>query len=250
MPYNEIGISCITACYNDGDEIKNALFSSAIAANLHCDKDEVIVVDDGSDWPNAEKIREICHSVNNYFGKETVRLVVNDVNKGKSISRNIGIKEAKNNWICFLDADDVAVPYRNLVFEYHIKNYPDADIIYGDCFEVKDSTGDMRDWIAEIYQYGLLAKRSYLPFGAILMNRTKVDLFNEEMKVCEDYEWALRNETSGKKLVRTVLPHVLNKDIIIHLPLYVRMINRDSDEVKNGELITKTNNEIRSRYSL
>jgi glycosyltransferase involved in cell wall biosynthesis len=59
---------------------------------------EVIVVDDGS----TDKSLELVRSLNNH----DINIICHDKNKGLSAARNSGIKEAKNPYITFLDADD------------------------------------------------------------------------------------------------------------------------------------------------
>ena len=60
---------------------------------------EIILIDDGT----TESIKSI-----EILLKEnpTIRYIKNDVNKGASYSRNIGIKEATGDYIAFLDSDD------------------------------------------------------------------------------------------------------------------------------------------------
>ena len=61
---------------------------------------EVIVVDDGSP---GTAVREICE------GFPEVRYI-RQANAGPSVARNLGVGEAKGNWIAFLDDDDIWLP--------------------------------------------------------------------------------------------------------------------------------------------
>ena len=62
---------------------------------------EIIVVDDGS----TDKSLEIAEKLKDSFIK-----VFSQENKGASVARNKGLKEAKGEYIQFLDADDLLSP--------------------------------------------------------------------------------------------------------------------------------------------
>ena len=60
---------------------------------------ELILVDDGS----TDASGSIC---DDYAKYETRIRVFHTINRGLSAARNLGIDEAKSNWICFVDSDD------------------------------------------------------------------------------------------------------------------------------------------------
>lgn len=75
---------------------------------------EVIIVDDGSDEPYEP------------YQKDGVRVFVCRENKGVSAARNKGLKEAKGDYIVFIDSDDlVTEDYIEQIFNA-IKNEPDT----------------------------------------------------------------------------------------------------------------------------
>lgn len=82
---------------------------------------ELIVVDDGSSDGSLEEIKK--------FKDNRIKLVFNEKPTGPSAARNKGIKQAKGEWISFLDADDEwEDTYLENVFQ-GTQNYPEANIV-------------------------------------------------------------------------------------------------------------------------
>lgn len=87
-------ISIIIPLYNKENCIKDTI-NSILSQNY---KDfEIVVVNDGSKDNSVAVVKSICDS--------RIRLI-NKENEGVSKTRNRGIKEAKGEWLLFLDADD------------------------------------------------------------------------------------------------------------------------------------------------
>lgn len=63
---------------------------------------EIIVVDDGSTDGTPDKIYKLNSPI--------IRVIIGEKNRGAQAARNLGIKEAKGDWIAFLDSDDVWLP--------------------------------------------------------------------------------------------------------------------------------------------
>jgi glycosyltransferase involved in cell wall biosynthesis len=88
--------SIIIPTYNRARTILRAL-SSAVWQQYPKDKFEVIVVDDGSTDNTEELLKELSQDIQIIFlGK----------NEGRLVARNMGMKMAKHDWICWLDSDD------------------------------------------------------------------------------------------------------------------------------------------------
>ncbi len=89
-------ISVVIPVYNSQKTIRRCLDSilSQSYSNL-----EIIIIDDGSDDGSAEIIKEYTrHFLNIRF--------IQQKNKGSFAARNRGIKEARGEWIGFVDSDD------------------------------------------------------------------------------------------------------------------------------------------------
>ena len=125
-----IKFSVIIPLYNKEKEIKNTIEG---ILNQTYKADEIIVVDDGSTDNSAFIIEE-------YF-EDKVKLI-KQKNQGVSVARNRGIKEAKNEYLCFIDADDLWE--RDFLEEMSklIQDFPDA-IVYSTSHKMIDENGNI-----------------------------------------------------------------------------------------------------------
>lgn len=87
-------ISVVIPCFNDAKYIEQSVLS---ALNQTYPNIEVIVVDDGSDAATKAALRKIESKVTKLITQE---------NQGQSTARNVGIREAKGDYILTLDSDD------------------------------------------------------------------------------------------------------------------------------------------------
>jgi glycosyltransferase involved in cell wall biosynthesis len=92
-------VSIIIPIYNSEKHLAQCI-ESAIAQTWACK--EIILVDDGS-TDNSYAIAQ------KYTGKSNIKLL-RQANQGASAARNMGLKEAKGEYIQFLDADDLLSP--------------------------------------------------------------------------------------------------------------------------------------------
>lgn len=98
---NGICISVIMPAFNAEKYLKEAI-ESVLAQTYSLW--ELIVIDDDSRDATAEIVRE-------YQKQDSrVRYLKNKTNSGVSESRNRGVREAKGQWIAFLDSDDRWTP--------------------------------------------------------------------------------------------------------------------------------------------
>lgn len=93
----EMHISVVIPTYNRERWIRCAIDS--VLAQTYSNY-EIIVVDDGSSDNTRQVIQEYGNRVRYFY----------QTNKGVSAARNLGIREAKGEWIAFLDSDDEWLP--------------------------------------------------------------------------------------------------------------------------------------------
>lgn len=110
--------SVIVPLYNKGTMVGRSI--SSVLAQTYQDF-ELIIVDDGS----TDNSRQIAES---YLGDIRVKLIAQK-NKGVSAARNRGLKEAKGDYIAFLDADDEWLPYYLETVLFEALKFPKAGLI-------------------------------------------------------------------------------------------------------------------------
>lgn len=114
-------ITVIIPTYNNQDTIKNAI--NSIINQTYTDW-ELIVVNDNS----TDKTKVILRDYKRKL-KDKLTIINNKVNIGAGLSRRLAIKEAKGNFITFLDSDDeLASDFLQIML--HLQQQHDSDLVY------------------------------------------------------------------------------------------------------------------------
>lgn len=85
---------------------------------------EIILVDDGS----PDRSSQMCDE---WAQKDKRIRVIHQKNRGLSGARNTGIREAKGEWLYFLDSDDWIIPECIALMMQVVDEYPDVDMVMG-----------------------------------------------------------------------------------------------------------------------
>lgn len=101
----EILVSVVIPTYSRNDMLSRAI--DCILAQTHKNLD-IIVVDDNP--PESEYRASTEQLMKKYEADERVRYIQNEKNLGGAGARNVGIEEAKGEYIAFLDDDDEYYP--------------------------------------------------------------------------------------------------------------------------------------------
>lgn len=113
---NNLKISCIVPVYNTAKYLDKCIESILKQSYKNI---ELILVDDGS----VDDSRSICDE---YKLKDERVKVFHQPNSGVSVARNVGIREASGEYICFVDSDDyIENDYFSLAIKYIEKYNPD-----------------------------------------------------------------------------------------------------------------------------
>ena len=216
MENSIVNVSVIIPTYNRKNLLKRALHS---VSNQTFIPREIIVVDDGSSDGTKDWVLERF---------PYVRYIYQD-NSGVSSARNAGIKEAKGSWIAFLDSDDEWMPDKLEKQEIAINDSKEAWLCHTN--EIWIRNGVRVNQMKKHQKYGGDVFENCLdicrisPSSALIKKEVfeMVGLFDESLKVCEDYDLWLR--------ITSVLPIIfLDQPLIIKYGGHADQLSR----VDNG----------------
>ena len=117
-------VSIVIPAYNAEKDIAKAIRCAISQTYLET---EIIVVDDGSQDGTVQTARDMLKS--SFTGRWSVLEL--GVNRGASAARNVAVKQAKGEWIQFLDSDDaIAADKIEAQMKYARTAGPDVSAIY------------------------------------------------------------------------------------------------------------------------
>jgi glycosyltransferase involved in cell wall biosynthesis len=99
-------VSVIVATYRRESVLAKALLS---LENQTYESIQIVVVDDNADNVWNQKVNDIICGINESLEKKIV-YIKNETNQGSAETRNIGIRSAIGDYVCFLDDDDIYLP--------------------------------------------------------------------------------------------------------------------------------------------
>lgn len=193
-------ISVVVPLYNKEPIIEKSLHS--VLAQDYCDF-ELVVVNDGSTDRSAEIVKSIDDS--------RIRLIEQE-NGGPSKARNTGVKNAKGEWIVFLDADDELLPGALRKFGSLIQEHPNIGM-FGCSYITNDGENviepyKIRDgYYKNCYKVYVLAMYNYRT-GCTIVKRDIAlnNPFDEKLWRYEDLECYFRmHRDSGMYLDHTLV---------------------------------------------
>ncbi|HEY6334321.1 MAG TPA: glycosyltransferase family 2 protein [Alphaproteobacteria bacterium] len=181
-------VSVVMPVYNRAALVARAL-ESVLCQELR--EFEIVVVDDGSTDDLEGSLAP--------FSSAPIRLLRQDANTGSAAARNRGIREARGEYIAFLDSDDEWLPGKVTRQLASLEASPrEAGVSITGYFLMRDRLGRcesrpltaQRDW----YRY-LLGGCTVSMGSCALMRRgifDEIGFFDEEMRRLYDWDWLLR----------------------------------------------------------
>lgn len=159
-----------------------------------CQDFNIILVDDGSTDGSGKIISDFIRRYPEkikYFWQS---------NRGPAAARNRGIKESSSPYIAFLDADDIWLPEKLEKQVKALKKNPHAGYVYCDCLFCDEQGRPIENYVRKnqlLRGYIILDLflDHFIMTPAVLLKREcieKIGLFNEPLKVGEDYDFFLR----------------------------------------------------------
>ena len=180
-------ISVVIPCYNSATTIQETIESVLVQTYRDF---EIIVVDDGSTDGSKEMIHSYGDQVRYFY----------QPNAGQAAARNKGIREAKGEYIAFLDADDLWLPEK-LDKQIQVLSTRNVDWCYCDCMNFEDETGKELGRYSQLMYApaeGIVAKK--ILFGNFIASPTPVvkkelliacGLFDESISIRSREDWEL-----------------------------------------------------------
>ena len=191
-------LSIITINYNNAEGLRKTLAS--VAVQTYSDI-EHIIIDGGSSDGSVDAIKEYvaANPKKDPFLKHTIKWV-SEKDSGIYNAMNKGIRKASGSYVEILNSGDVlAAPdvTERMVREVEKEEYP--AILYGNMLKSYDGKKIInRDTCGN----GMYTPESFLYFYKGTLNHDcayirrdlfeKYGLYNEEMKICSDWEWYVR----------------------------------------------------------
>lgn len=210
---------------------------------------EILVVDDGGTDGTFEKLQEryraeIQRGRLRVFRKE---------NGGQSSVRNLGLREAKGDKICFQDDDDIALPHKLKVLSDYLDAHPKVGMVHARSAQI-DQYGNPypaeKDEVARYYRkvhsdpskltYQKLLEGNFVHAQTMMARREVFDAvgkYDEHLVVSPDYDLWIR--------VMEKFPLEFLDSVVVHYRRHPQCIT-----VNNVEKRRKTVRTIRNKASV
>jgi glycosyltransferase involved in cell wall biosynthesis len=191
-------ISVVIPAYNAAKYIGNTI-KSVLVQDFN--DFEIIVVNDGSTDNTLAILEEIS---------DTRLRVIQQINAGVSIARNIGVQKSLAEYIYFLDADDIIAPNALTRCWQVLMQAPEAVAAYGESltFEADEQIGSLLSASPHVmakrpagHVVADLLKQNFICTGAILVRSKAIQQlsgFSKQLKLGEDWVYWLELATLGE----------------------------------------------------
>jgi len=181
-------VSVVIPTYNRAEFITRSV-KSALKQTIK--NIEVIVVDDGS----TDNTNQVISNIND----ERLRFIKLFENKGAPAARNIGLKNSKGQYICFLDSDDEILPSK-LEKQLEVFNNlkEKKSIVYCGFYYIYSKTNEaVKEFIPKEKGdiYNKIIENNCVGSPTPLIHREcfeKSGLFDESLESCQDWDMWIR----------------------------------------------------------
>ncbi|SCX92230.1 Glycosyl transferase family 2 [Nonlabens sp. Hel1_33_55] len=231
-------VSVIIPVFNADQFIEKAVRSASELPQVR----EIIIVNDGSTDGTSDILKRLSVEID----QVCIFHHADNSNKGRSASRNLGIQNAKSEFIAFLDADDYYLENRFLRDSEILKGNIDCDGVYnaiGVEFYREERPGE-RDKLELIslnktvepdalFESLISGNDGYFSLDALTVRKSLIQAvggFNEKLEVSEDTELIWKLSLKGD-----LLPGILRDPVAVRGVHDNNIFNQESS-YKNSEL--------------
>lgn len=230
-------VSIIIPCHNPNMFLRDAVLS--VLKQTYQDF-EIIIINDGSDQQAAEIFRQ-CQLLS-----EKIKIISLPVNKGVAHARNLGIKNAKGDYLAFLDQDDLwHADKLKLQLEY-LAMHPDHDFLTSrQRYFLTDGVTNVPSWVKKEHVDTDLP--GFLP-GTLMARKNafaKIGIFNESLKAgTDDVDWFFRAKQASLKtaelteqlLLKRIHQGNLSKDALQHNRELLSVVKMNMLRIKQAKI--------------
>jgi glycosyltransferase involved in cell wall biosynthesis len=214
--------------YNGGEYLRHSIES--ILSQTYKDFEFLIINNHSTD-----NSLEIIQS----FNDSRITVYSNSVNLGQTKSLNIGLGLAKGRYIVINDADDLSLPHRVETQLDFILKHPEY-VVVGTSGFIMDHTGTIkRTYLKHVTPKEIMLSildNSPIIHGSVIMDKEAILAcggYNEEFKVCQDYElWS--------SLIRKGYSIINIPDITVIIRLHSNSVSfreKDMQAMENERII-------------
>jgi len=190
-------VSIIIPSYKTADLIAACLDS--ILAQTYSDWEAVVVNDGSPDTPELETVLQPYMTRIVYIKQE---------NKRAAGARNNAIRQARGEFVAFLDSDDTWMPNHLASQLAMFAADPSLGLVYSDALLVGDP-GNERRFTERCPSQGeatfatLIVERCQIPISTVVARKEALinaGLFDEKLARCDDYDMWVRTAFAGAKI--------------------------------------------------
>ncbi|SHI48036.1 Glycosyl transferase family 2 [Cruoricaptor ignavus] len=222
-----VTLSIITPVYNTPSAYLQEYLNSISKAKINCSY-EILLINDGS---TSSDTTAFLSNI-----KEKHIKIISKENEGVSSARNLGITEAKGEYILFLDSDDVLLEPINNAIAFLEKN-KDYDLVYSDTIYF----GDQKFYYKKGHfsKFRLVYISNFLNISTLFTRKIAENFhFDENLSYAEDYDFWCKIALANFKF--KYLPSPIFK--------YRRILNGQSLSQINENRKKKIASDIRKKY--
>jgi len=201
-------VSVIIPAYNYGRFLSETLDS---VLRQSYDDFECIIVDNGSTDNTSDIILP--------YLQDTRFKYIKQENLGVSVARNVGLKQAKGEYILFLDADDLIEKDKLKASVSYLMKHKDCDLVYSNmryfksenpsqhffCFDCDSNTEST--WMKKIEGKGLNLIKDFIEGNIMVISSPvfkkglmkEIGVFDEDIHYNEDWDFWFRMALENKR---------------------------------------------------
>jgi glycosyltransferase involved in cell wall biosynthesis len=197
-------VSVIIPCHNCANFIDRAV--SSVMAQTYSDIEIILVNNNSTD----NSLRILNYYQNKYPNHISV---YNEYKRGAPAARNCGLKQAKGNWVQFLDADDELLEDK-ISRQLQLAMCSDADVVAGSCllkYTRHPKTYDVLRYVDDDVWRGLITSNLGITSSNLWRKASllKVNGWNEKLTSSQEYDLLFRMIKNDAKVITDILSNTI-----------------------------------------